>query len=99
MEKQNAPDWIHVFVCTNDRNHERPSCADKDAADIHATLKARMKARGWSGEKVRVSKAGCLGLCGQGPNVLVHPEKIHFSRVTLEDIPAIEAELEALLSR
>jgi (2Fe-2S) ferredoxin len=97
MEKQSAPSWIHVFVCVNDRNQERPSCADKDAVEIHARLKDLTKAKGWANGKVRVSKCGCLGLCGQGPNVLIHPEKIHFSKVTLDDIPEIEAAIEALL--
>ena len=94
MKQQQTPDWIHVFVCVNDRQGERASCADKDAVNIHAELKAMSKRRGWSGRTVRVSKSGCLGLCAQGPNVVLYPSKIHFARVEMSDLPAIEAAIE-----
>ncbi|MEI8205312.1 MAG: (2Fe-2S) ferredoxin domain-containing protein [Kiritimatiellales bacterium] len=44
---------------------------------------------------MRVSSAGCLGLCAQGPNVLLHPQGIHFSAVSDADLPAI---LETILN-
>ena len=98
MKTQAAPVWVHVFVCVNDRQGERGSCADKDAVEIHAGLKAIAKARGWSGKSVRVSKSGCLGLCAHGPNVLIHPKGIHFSEVALDDLPAIEETVAKLVS-
>ncbi len=91
MKQQQTPDWIHVFVCVNDRQKESPSCADKDAVSIHAELKAISKRRGWANKSVRVSKSGCLGLCAHGPNVVLYPSRIHFSHVTLADLPEIEA--------
>ena len=90
MKMQAAPRWVHVFVCVNDRRGEKPSCADKEAVAIHARLKAISKERGWAGKAVRVSKSGCLGLCAHGPNVLIHPQGLHFSEVTPDDLPAIE---------
>ena len=98
MKTQAAPRWVHVFVCVNDRHGERGSCADKDAVEIHARLKAIVKARGWAGKTVRVSKSGCLGLCSHGPNVLIHPQGIHFSEVTLGDLPTIEETLAKFVS-
>jgi (2Fe-2S) ferredoxin len=94
MKKQPVPDWVHVFVCVNDRHKEKPSCADKDAVEIYARLKAAVKASGRAGRSVRVSKSGCLGLCAAGPNVVLYPEKIHFAHVTLDDLPEIEAAVE-----
>lgn len=98
MKKQNMPDWVHVFVCVNDRQGENPSCADNDAVEIHARLKAISKSRGWANRAVRVSKSGCLGLCAKGPNVVLYPAGIHFSQVTLNDLPEIEAAIAQTVS-
>ncbi len=32
---------------------------------------------------------GCMGLCSDGPNVLLHPQGIHFSAVSAGDIDQI----------
>ena len=98
MQQQTAPDWIHVFVCINDRKGEKPSCADHEAVEIAARLKAITKERGWANRSVRVSKSGCLGLCAKGPNVVIHPPGIHFSGVTLEDVSEIEEALARLVA-
>ena len=98
MQQHNAPDWIHVFVCINDRKGEKASCADHDAVEIAARLKAISKQRGWANRSVRVSKSGCLGLCAKGPNVVIHPPGIHFSHVTLADVPDIEEALARLVA-
>ena len=91
MNNQPAPNWVHVFVCVNDRRGEKSSCADNDAVEIRARLKAFTKEEGWANRRVRVSQTGCLGLCAQGPNVLLFPEGTHYSGVTLADLPDIEA--------
>ena len=44
--------------------------------------------RGWK-DKVRVSTTGCMGLCGTGPNILLHPQDIRFSAVTAEELDLI----------
>jgi (2Fe-2S) ferredoxin len=98
MEKQNAPSRLHIFVCVNDRKNERPSCADNESVEIHARLKAIAKEKEWANEKVRVSKCGCLGLCGQGPNIVIYPRGIHFSKVSLDDLPEIESAIERSIS-
>jgi (2Fe-2S) ferredoxin len=36
-----------------------------------------------------VTPCGCIGPCGQGPNVLVYPEGVFYSAVTKEDVTAI----------
>ena len=79
-----APYVCHVFVCTNDRGGERKSCADNDSLLIRTTLKKAVNTRGWDNQ-VRVSQCGCMGLCGQGPNVLLYPQKVWFSGVSADD--------------
>ncbi len=40
-------------------------------------------------EDVQVQSVGCLGQCGNGPMVLVLPEKIWYAQVTVRDVPKI----------
>jgi (2Fe-2S) ferredoxin len=98
MEKRETPKWLHVFVCVNDRHGERQSCADGDAAAIRGQLKAIAKERGWWNKSVRISGSGCLGLCQHGPNILVHPQGIHYSRVSAADLDRLVEEIESNLS-
>jgi len=90
MKEQPTPYKCHVFVCTNTRenNPENPGCGAKDGKFLKSKLKAAVHTRGWTG-KVRVSTTGCLGLCTQGPNVLLQPQGIWFSSVTEPDLENI----------
>jgi (2Fe-2S) ferredoxin len=92
MKKSMAPYQCHIFVCSNVRenNPENPGCGAKGGGALKNLLKKAVNARGWKG-KVRVSSSGCLGLCGTGPNVVLYPQRIHFSAVT-------EAEIETILA-
>jgi (2Fe-2S) ferredoxin len=98
MKQQMTPYLCHIFVCTNVRenNPANPGCGAKGGAELKDKLKEAVNARGWKG-KVRVSSTGCLGLCAQGPNILLHPQGIHFSAVTENDLPAILREVEEAL--
>ena len=96
MQEQSSPYICHIFVCTNDRQGKRKSCADGESNDVRSALKEEGKKRGWAG-KVRVSQCGCMGLCEMGPNVVLYPQKIHFSEVTAEDIPDILKKAEEIL--
>jgi (2Fe-2S) ferredoxin len=90
MEKKTTPYKCHVFVCANVRENspENPGCGAKGGKVLKDKLKEAVKARGWNG-RVRVSNTGCLGLCAQGPNVLLHPQGIWFSGVTESDLTTI----------
>jgi (2Fe-2S) ferredoxin len=97
MENRNESPYIaHVFVCTNDRGGVRKSCADNDSTTVKALLKAGVNARGWKG-KVRISTSGCMGLCAQGSNVIIYPQKIWLSGVVPEQVEAILSLLEELI--
>ncbi len=81
-----APFEIHIFVCTTGG-----TCQHQGSADIHtffrdAVLHAKLKS------KVRVNHAGCLDQCGHGPMVVVYPENVWYSHVSLEDANAIFSE-------
>ena len=91
-----TPYACHVFICTNDRKGVRKSCADGDSPGLRAELKKHIADRGWK-PRVRLSQSGCLGLCAQGPNVVLYPQKIWFSEITSGDVPAILQEIEKIL--
>jgi len=91
------PYKCHVLVCVNDRHGERKSCADGNSQEIRKRLKEAVKSMGWSKEDVRVSQSLCQGLCNAGPNVMIYPENILFSGVTVEDIPSILKKISDIL--
>ena len=94
---QQSPYIAHVFVCTNDRSGLRKSCADNESATVKNLLKEAINARGWKG-RVRVSTSGCMGLCTQGSNVMIYPQKIWLSAVVPERVEEIVALLEELVA-
>ena len=96
--EKKSPYEIHVFVCTNDRGGARKSCADGDSRQTRAMLKEEINKRGWKG-RVRLSQCGCMGLCAQGPNVMIYPQKAWFSAATPEDAEDIIARLEELIGQ
>jgi (2Fe-2S) ferredoxin len=80
----------HVFFCLNQRDDGRVCCADRDAADMQAYAKQRVKELGLGGPgQVRVNKAGCLDRCEQGPCVVVYPEATWYTYVDRHDIDEI----------
>lgn len=89
----------HVLVCVNDRQGERKSCADSSSREIRRRLKDSIKALGYSKEDVRVSQTLCLGLCAAGPNVMIYPQNILFSGVTIDDVPSITAKVKEILGK
>jgi len=97
MRKQMTPYLCHIFVCSNVRKNkpENSGCGAKGGGELKAILKQEIKDRGWNG-KVRISTTGCMGLCREGPNILLHPQGIHFSAVTEADLPSILAHVSPL---
>lgn len=90
MKKLMTPYACHIFVCSNVRpdNPEKPGCGAKGGGGLKAVLKEQIAQRGWKG-RVRVSTTGCMGLCGEGPNILLHPQGIWFSGVTENDLEEV----------
>ena len=95
---EEIPYKCHVIVCVNDRQGQRKSCADGNSQEIRQRLKEAIASRGWPKNDVRVSQGLCLGLCQSGPNVMIYPENILFSHVTLEDLPSILEKVEGIMA-
>ena len=98
MANENTSPYIaHVFVCTNDWQGVRQSCADKNSPALKNILKEAVNARDWKG-KVRISTSGCMGLCAKGANVLIHPQQIWFSETQPDNASQILADLETIVA-
>jgi len=88
MQRQTSPFVCHVWICVNDRGGRSKSCADGLGMALKDGFKTAVEARGWKG-RVRVSHSGCMGLCADGPNVMIEPDAVWFGGVAPCDIPAI----------
>ncbi len=97
MQYNSSPYLAHVFICTNDRKGVRKSCADTQSELVKAKVKEIVHNRGWKGT-VRISTSGCMGLCAEGANVIIYPQKIWLSEVSLDDVDEIIAVLETIVS-
>ena len=76
----------YIFVCENEREEGR--CCSPAGTRLRELLKGEVRRRGLS-EKIRVSRSGCLDVCGEGPNVLLMPDDVWFKHVDEKDIDAI----------
>jgi len=73
---------IYVLVCNGE------SCEQKGNPEkIRVALK--QAARGFPAKSVKVSCVSCLGLCGEGPNVLVFEGGAAFTRCGAEKLDEI----------
>jgi (2Fe-2S) ferredoxin len=84
-----------LFVCENSR--EEGKCCMPAGGQIREALKKAVKDSGLD-PKLRVSRAGCLDLCAEGPNVLLMPDNRWFSHVGKNDLEDILREARKGLS-
>ena len=78
-----APYERQLFVCTYGA-----WCRIEGSDEIRAALKDAVKEAGLASE-LRVTKSGCFGQCGHGPNLVVWPENVWYAGVKLKDVPEI----------
>lgn len=76
----------HIFCCINERSSDNPkgSCKAKNSTEILDYLKGTLYEMGLKKE-VRVTATKCLGVCSQGPSVLIYPEGIWYTVPTVKD--------------
>jgi len=75
----------HVLICSGS------NCAIKGCRSIKQTCEQEIARHGLQGE-VKVVDTGCLGLCEQGPALVVYPEGVMYGRLTTNDVAEIVAE-------
>ncbi|HYW43150.1 MAG TPA: methyltransferase [Bryobacteraceae bacterium] len=82
------PFRFHVFVCDQQKPEGVPCCAARGSGQVLEALRREVNARGLE-DDVQVTTCGSLGLCENGPNLVVYPEGIWYSGVTPADVPEI----------
>ncbi|SPF56810.1 Putative ferredoxin 2Fe-2S protein (modular protein) [Candidatus Sulfopaludibacter sp. SbA4] len=82
------PFRYHVFVCDQQKPEGVPCCTARGAGQVLEALRREVNVRGLEDE-VQVTTCGSLGLCENGPNLVVYPEGIWYSGVTPADVPEI----------
>ena len=80
----------HILVCTQDRppEHPRGSCTGNGSKELF--MRFMMEAvRLNLVPQLLVSETACLGPCGSGPTVVVHPGGVWYQKVTPDDVAEI----------
>ena len=74
----------HIFVCTQEKPAGVPCCPAGGAGGLLGVLERELISQGLDNE-AQVSTCGCLGLCDDGPIMIVYPEGIWYRKVKEED--------------
>jgi (2Fe-2S) ferredoxin/predicted O-methyltransferase YrrM len=80
----------HVFVCTQEKPEGVTCCPASGSMSILGALHRELGKQGLSNE-VQVSTCGCLGLCDDGPIMIVYPEGVWYRNLKSDDVPEIVA--------
>ena len=88
IEEKKIPYEKCVLVCVNDRQGEKPSCGDQKGEEIFRKLREMAKVRGIH-PRIRVTQAKCLGQCAAGTTIMIYPQNIWYSGVTLDNVDGI----------
>lgn len=82
------PFRYHVFVCSQQKAEGVPCCSTSGSSRVLDALHKELGAQSLADE-VQVSSCGCLGLCDDGPVMIVYPEGTWYARVTPADVPEL----------
>ena len=63
-------------------------CKSCKSESVQNKLEELIKANNLE-QKVRVGSVGCFGMCAEGPIVLVYPEGVFYTKVSIEDVEQI----------
>ncbi len=75
----------YALVCVD------PECVARGAHEIRGSLIDQLAARGLA-EEVQVLETSRIGGCAHGPEITVYPDQVHYSGLTIEDIPHLVEE-------
>ena len=75
----------HVLVCCG------TGCTSSQSPRIIENMEKELAAHGLASE-VKVVKTGCIGLCAEGPIMVIYPEGVMYYRVSPDDVAEIVSE-------
>lgn len=78
----------HVFICTQAKPEGATSCPANHSWQVLQALETELSNQGLD-DDVQVTTCGCLGLCDDGPLMIVYPEGVCYRKVREEDVAEI----------
>ena len=84
------PFRFHLFVCTQQKPEGIPSCPASGSFAVLDALDREIQARGLDNE-AQLTTCGCMGLCDEGPVLVVYPAGVWYRRVQPADVAEIVA--------
>ena len=84
------PFRIHLFVCTQQKPEGVPSCPASGSFEVLESLDRELQKSPLDRE-VQLTTCGCMGLCDEGPIMVVYPEGTWYRHVRAGDVPEIVA--------
>jgi|SRR5208282_3826073 len=78
----------HLFVCTQQKPEGVPSCPASGSFAVLDALDREVRARGLN-QDVQLTTCGCMGLCDEGPVMVVYPAGVWYRRVQPSDVSEI----------
>ena len=82
------PFRFHAFVCTQQKPEGVPSCPSGGSLAVLDALDREIQARGLNRD-VQLTTCGCMGLCDEGPVMVVYPPGTWYRRVQASDVSEI----------
>ena len=82
------PFRFHLFVCTQQKPEGVPSCPASGSFAVLGALDREIQARGLNHD-VQLTTCGCMGLCDEGPVMVVYPAGVWYRRVQPSDVSEI----------
>ena len=78
------PFRFHLFICTQQKPEGVTSCPASGSFAVLDAMEREIQARGFS-EDVQLTTCGCMGLCDEGPMMVVYPEGVWYRRIQPTD--------------
>lgn len=78
----------HVFVCTQQKPEGVTSCAASGSFALLDTLGKALQTEGLD-DDVQVTTCGCMGICDEGPVMVVYPEGTWYRKLQPHDVAEI----------
>jgi 3-hydroxy-5-methyl-1-naphthoate 3-O-methyltransferase len=82
------PFRFHLFVCTQQKPEGVPSCPSGGSLAVLGALDREIQTRGLNRD-VQLTTCGCMGLCDEGPVMVVYPTGTWYRRVQPSDVSEI----------
>ncbi len=82
------PFRFHLYVCTQQKPEGIPSCPASGSFAVLDALDREIQAHGLDNQ-VQLTTCGCMGLCDEGPVLVVYPAGAWYRRVQPADVAEI----------